>query len=168
MTQWHDFWTALTVAGAVAVAVLAAALQLGPRHWQRAPLRRAAAVLAVAQLLVPVVAALVALMPGADSWRVGYVVAGAAGIAVLVWHTVTYLRHEATADAFDDRQRMLALTLGLGSYFALVVFAVAGDGPAPHVVAALSVWLLVSGSGTGWALVSQTPRTIPTEPPTGP
>jgi drug/metabolite transporter (DMT)-like permease len=160
MTEWHDFWLALAVAGAAAAAVLAAVLQLGARHWRRTPLRRAAAVLALAQLLVPLVAALVALMPSADSWRVGYVVAGSAGICVLVWHTVLYLRHEATADAFDDRQRLLGLTLTLGGYFALVVFAVTGDGPAPYVVAALSVWLLVSGAVAGWVLVQTDPALI--------
>src|SRR4051795_10133279 len=137
MTEWHDFFIALAVAGATAFVVLVATLQVTAGRWRGTALRTAAATMALVQLLVPTVAALVALMPGEDTWRIGYVVMGSVGIVALVWHTVIYLAHESAADAFDGRQRLLGLTVSLGVYFALIVFGVKGNGPAPYVVAAL-------------------------------
>jgi len=165
MTKWHDFFIALAVAAATTFAVLLATLQVTASRWRGTALRRAAAVVALVQPLVPLVAALVALMPGGDTWRIGYVVMGSVGIGALVWHTVIYLAHESAADEFDDRQRLLGLTVSLGVYFALVVFGVKGNGPAAYVVAALSVWLLVSGSVGVWLLLSQRPPTDATGSP---
>jgi hypothetical protein len=169
MTEWHDFFIALAVAGATAFVVLVATLQVTAIRWRGTALRTAAAAMALVQLLVPMVAALVALMPGEDTWRVGYVVMGSVGICALVWHTVQYQRHESVADAFDDRQRLFHLTVSLGAYFALVVFSAKGDGPSLYVVAALSVWLLVSGTVGVWLLLGQDQRSaVPSSPPTVP
>jgi hypothetical protein len=167
MTEWHDFFIALAVAGATTFVVLVATLQVTAGRWRGTALRAATAGLALVQVLVPMVAALVALMPGEDTWRVGYVVMGSVGICALVWHTVQYQRHESVADAFDDRQRLFHLTVSLGAYFALVVFSAKGDGPSTYVVAALSVWLLVSGTVGVWLLLGQDQRSaLPSSPPT--
>jgi MFS family permease len=157
MTEWHEFFIALAVAGATTFVVLVATLQVTAHRWRSSALRRVAAGMALVQLLVPLVAALVALMPGEESWRVGYMVMGSVGIGALVWQTVLYQRHESVADGFDDRQRLLQLTAFLGTYFALVVFGAKGDGASPYVVAALSVWLLVSGTVGVWLLLDQDP-----------
>ena len=81
--EWQAFLQALTVVAVVAAAVLLAVLQLSSRRWRGARLKEAAVAVALGELLVPLLAGLVALMPGA-SWRIGYLVAGGLAVCGLV------------------------------------------------------------------------------------
>src|SRR3954451_1294115 len=74
MTEWNAFFTALAGAAAIEFSVAFAALSLGAGRWRVTVLRPAAVALALIQLLVPLLAALIALMPGDTSWQVGYLV----------------------------------------------------------------------------------------------
>jgi hypothetical protein len=111
------------------------------------------------QLLVPLLAGLVALMPG-NPWRVGYLITGAAGLLGLVWHGRLYLRHEDEADTFDQRQVQIGLPVSLAAYFGLVALAWNGSSTSLCVVGALSVWLLLSGSGQAWLLLDVARRRV--------
>src|SRR3712207_9208354 len=74
---------------------------------------------------------------------------GSAGLLGLVWHGRLYLRHEDEADSFDQRQVQIGLPVSLAVYFGLVAFAWNGSPASLYVGGALSVWLLLSGSGQG-------------------
>ena len=151
-SDWEPFFSTLAQVAATAFVVLLATLQAMSRSWRTSPLRAAAGALALLELLVPLLAGVVALMPG-NPWRVGYLVLGSAGLLGLVWHGRCYLRHEDDADTFDQRQVQIGLPVSLGVYFALVAFAWNGSPTSRYVVGALSVWLLLSGSGKAWLLL---------------
>ena len=151
-SDWEPFLSSLAQVAGTAFAVLLATLQATRRRWRTSTLRATAAALALVQLLVPLLAGLVALMPGSP-WRVGYLLMGAAGLLGLIWHGWLYLRHEDEADTFDQRQVQLGLPVSLAVYFGLVAFAWNGSPTSLYVVGALSVWLLLSGSGQAWLLL---------------
>ena len=151
-SDWEPFFAALAQVAATAFAVLLATLQVTRRRWRTSTLRATAGALALVQLLVPLLAGAVALMPG-NPWRVGYLLTGAAGLLGLVWHGRLYLRNEDEADTFDQRQLQIGLPVSLAAYFALVAFAWNGSPTSLYVVGGLSVWLLLSGSGQAWLLL---------------
>ena len=154
-TEWQAFFSALVGVAVIAFVVLLAALQLTATRWRGSPLKEAAAVVSLLALLVPLVAGLVALMPGTP-WRVGYLVMGGLGVCALVWHGAVYLRREEEADAFDDRQVQWGLPVSLGVHLSLVAFSAGGAAWGLYVVAGLSVWLVCSGLAGVWLLLSRT------------
>ena len=151
-SDWEPFFSSLTQVAVTAFAVLLALLQVTRRRWRTSTLRAAAAALALLQLVVPLLAGVVALMPG-NPWRVGYLLMASAGLLGLVWHGRLYLRHEDDADTFDQRQVQIGLPASLAVYFGLVAFAWNGSPTSLYVVGALSLWLLLSGSGQAWLLL---------------
>ena len=151
-SDWEPFFASLAQVAVTAFAVLLALLQVTRRTWRTSTLRAAAAALALLQLSVPLLAGVVALMPG-NPWRVGYLLMGSAGLLGLVWHGRLYLRHEDEADTFDQRQVQIGLPVSLAVYFGLVAFAWNGSQTSLYVVGALSVWLLLSGPGQAWLLL---------------
>ncbi|WP_138735927.1 hypothetical protein [Modestobacter excelsi] len=155
--EWQAFLQALTVVAVVASAVLLAVLQLSSRRWRGARLKEAAVAVALGELLVPLLAGLVALMPGA-SWRIGYLVAGGLAVCGLVAHVATYLRHDDTADTFDDRQVQWGLPLSAALCLSLVVFSCNPADWSAYVVAGLSVALVFSGTGRAWLLLAHLDR----------
>jgi MFS family permease len=155
--EWQAFLQALTVVAVVASAVLLGVLQVSSRRWRGAGLKEAAAGVAVGELLVPLLGGLVALMPGV-SWRIGFLVAGGLAVCGLVAHVATYLRHDDTADTFDDRQVQWGLPLSAALCLSLVVFSCAPADWAAYVVAGLSVALVFSGTGRAWLLLAHLDR----------
>jgi hypothetical protein len=151
-SDWEPFFSALAQVAVTVFAVLLALLQVTRRTWQTSTLRAAAAALALLQLAVPLLAGLVALMPG-NPWRVGHLVMGSAGLLGLVWHGWLHLRHEDEADTFDQRQVQIGLPVSLAAYFGLVAFAWNGSPTSLYVVGALDVWLLLAGSVQVWLLL---------------
>ncbi|MGY1682291.1 hypothetical protein [Geodermatophilus sp. SYSU D01176] len=151
-SDWEPFFSSLAQVAATAFAVLLATLQVTRRTWRSSTLRAAAGALALLELLVPLLAGVVALMPG-NPWRVGYLLMGSVGLLGLVWHGWLYLRHEDEADTFDQRQIRIGLPVSLGVYFGLVAFAWNGSPTSLYVVGGLSAWLLLSGSGGAWLLL---------------
>jgi hypothetical protein len=154
--EWEPFFSSMAQVTATAFAVLLATLQLSARQWTRSKLKRAAALLALLELLVPLLASLVALMPG-DPWRIGYSAMGGAGLCGLAWHAAVYRRHESEADSFDDMQMNVGLAISAVVYILLVAFSWAPQTWSLHVVASLSVWLVFSGSTKAWLLLSVRP-----------
>jgi hypothetical protein len=150
---WEPFFSAIAQVAVTAFAVLLATLQLRATTWKHSTLKRATAVLVLIDLFIPLVASIVALMPG-NPWRVGYLVMGAVGICGLVWHVRTYLKHEDEADLFDDRQIQWGLPVSTVVYISLLAFSSAPATWSLHVVAGLSVWLIFSGSGGAWLLLT--------------
>ena len=151
-SDWEPFFASLAQVAVTAFAVLLALLQVTRKTWRTSTLRAAAAALALLQLVVPLLAGVVALMPG-NPWRVGYLLMASAGLLGLVWHGWLYLRHEDEADTFDQRQVQIGLPVSLAVYFGLVAFAWNGSPTSLYVVGALSLWLLLSGSGQAWLLL---------------
>jgi hypothetical protein len=156
--EWQAFFQALTVVAAVASAALLAVLQLTSARWRVTSLKEAAAAVALGELLVPLLAGLVALMPNTP-WRIGYLVTGGLAICVLVGHVATYLRHDDTADTFDDRQVQWGLPVSAAVCLSLIVFSCSPADWSVYVVAGLSVWLVLSGTCRGWLLLSRPDRT---------
>jgi hypothetical protein len=159
-SDWEPFFASLAQVAVTAFAVLLALLQVTRRTWRTSTLRAAAAALALLQLVVPLLAGIVALMPG-NPWRVAYLLMGSVGLLGLVWHGRLYLRHEDEADTFDQRQVQLGLPVSLAVYFGLVAFAWNGSPTSLYVVGALSVWLLLSGSGQAWLLLDVARGRVP-------
>ena len=162
--EWQAFLQALTVVAVVASAVLLAVLQLTARRWRGASLKEAAAASPVAELLVPLLGGLVALMPGA-SWRIGFLVAGGLAVCGLVAHVATYLRHDDTADTFDDRQVQWGLPLSAAVCLSLLAFSCSTADWAAHVVAGFSVALVFSGTARAWLLLTHLDRAAGAAPP---
>src|SRR3954449_5525788 len=156
MRTWTDFFTALAIASATSFAVVLATLQICAPRWERTALRRVAAVLPLIDLLVPAVAALVSLLPGDPSWRVGYLVMGAVGLTGRGWYVAGYMGHEDAADDFELAQLRVGVPVSVAVYVAMIAFACKGGDTSLYVLAGLSVWLLVSGAAQAWLLL--TPR----------
>jgi len=150
---WQPFFSATAQVTVTAFAVLFATLQVRARAWKNSTLKRAAAVRALLELFIPLVAAVVALMPG-NPWRVGYLVMGAVGICGLVWHVRTYVKHEDETDLFDDRQIQWGVPVSTVVYISLLAFSSAAATWSLYVVAGLSVWLVFSGAAQVWLLLS--------------
>ena len=156
--EWQAFFQTLTVVAVVASAALLVVLQLTASRWRRTRLKEAAAAVALGELLVPLLAGLVALMPGTP-WRIGYLVAAGLAVCGLVGDVATYLRADDTADAFDDRQVQWGLPFSAAVCLSLIVFSCSSADWAVYVVAGLSVALVLSGTGRGWLLLSHVDRT---------
>ncbi|WP_029431591.1 hypothetical protein [Blastococcus sp. URHD0036] len=166
---WETFFAATAQVSVTAFVVLVATLSISsslisgdPRV--RSPLKLAAAGTALLKLLVPFLAAMVALMPG-HPWRVGYWVMGGAGVAGLILHAAVYERHTDDADRFDAQQFWLGSTVSLGVYVWILAATTADEAWSLTVVAALSVWLLFSGSVEAILLLVQGRKTISTALP---
>jgi hypothetical protein len=154
MTEWNAFFAALAGAAAIVFSVSFAALAFGAGRWRSTVLRPAAVALALLQPLVPLVAALVALMPGESSWRVGYLVMGAVGLLGQISYAARFLRDEDTADGFDQRQVQWSLPVSTCVYLAMLAFTAAPQVSSLRVVAGLSIWLLCSGPLATWLLLA--------------
>ena len=166
MTEWHPFFAALAGAAAIVFSVAFAALSFGARRWRSTVLRPAAVALALLQLLVPLVAALVALIPGETSWQVGYLVMGSVGLLGQMAYVARYLRSEDAADGFDQRQLQWGLPVSTCVYLTMLAFTAGPQVSSPRVVAGLNIWLLVSGALMTWLLLSRDDdRPAPTLPP---
>jgi hypothetical protein len=154
-SDWQPFFAALAGVAVVVLAVLLVVLQVAANRWRGSALKEAAALLAVLALLVPLLASLVALMPG-TSWRIGFLVMGGIGVCALGWHAATYLRREQEADAFDDRQVQWGLPVALGAYVSVIAFSCSTASWAVYVVAGLSIALVFLGLAGAWLLLSGT------------
>jgi hypothetical protein len=154
MTEWDPFFAALAGAAAIVFSAAFAALAFGSSRWRSTVLRPAAVALALLQLLVPLLAALVALVPGDTSWQVGYLVMGAVGLLAQVWYAARYLRNEDAADAFDQRQLQWTLPASTCVYLTMLAFSAGPQVSSPRVVAGLSIWLLFSGALATWSLLA--------------
>ena len=153
MTEWTPFFAALAGAAAIVFSVAFAALSFGAGRWRSTVLRPAAVALALLQLLVPLIAALIALIPGDTSWQVGYLVMGSVGLLGQIGFAARYLRLEDAADGFDQRQLQWGLPSSTCVYLAVLAFSAAPQVSSPRVVAGLSLWLLVSGALATWLLL---------------
>jgi hypothetical protein len=166
MTEWTPFFAALAGAAAIVFTVAFATLALGSGRWRSTVLRPAAVALALLQLLVPLAAALIALVPGDRSWQVGYLVMGSVGLLGQMAYVARYLRDEDAADGFDQRQLQWGLPLSTCVYLSMLAFSARPQVHSPRVVAGLSIWLLVSGTLMTWLLLTwDDERPAPTRPP---
>jgi hypothetical protein len=157
---WDPFFSATAQVAVTAFAVLVATLQLGRSVWWGSALKLTVAAMSLLELLIPFLAAVIALMPS-HPWRIGYWVMGGAGVAGLIVHAVIYLRHEEEADAFDEQQMHLGLPISLCVYSWILCATTGNESWSLYVVASLSVWLLFSGSFEACYLLS---RGRPPEP----
>ena len=158
MTEWNVFFAALAGAAAVVFSVAFAALAFGAGPARSTALRPGAVARALLQLLVPLLAALIALIPGETSWRVGYLVMGAVGLLGQVGYAARYLRNEDAADGFDQRQLQWALPVSTCVYLTMLAFSAGPQVDSPQVVAGLSIWLLFSGALATWLLLTPAQR----------
>ena len=154
MTEWDAFFAALAGAAAIVFSLAFAALAFGAGRWRSTPLRPTAVALALLQLLVPLIAALVALMPGDDSWRVGYLVTGSVGLLGQIGYAARYLGNEDAADGFDQRQLQWGLPVSTCVYLTMLAFSASPQVTSPRVVAGLSIWLLFAGALATWLLLA--------------
>jgi hypothetical protein len=154
MPEWNAFFAALSVAAAIVFSAAFVALSFGAGRWRSTALRPAAVALALIQLLVPLLAALVALIPGDRSWQVGYLVMGSVGLLGQIVYAARYLGHEDAADAFDQRQLQWWLPVSTCVYLTMLAFSAAPQVSSLRVVVGLSVWLLFSGALATWLLLS--------------
>jgi hypothetical protein len=154
MTEWNAFFEALACAAAVVFSVAFAALAFGAGRWRVSALRPAAVALALIQLLVPLFAALIALMPGDVSWQVGYLVMGSVGLLGQILYAARYLRLEDAADGFDQRQLQWGLPVSTCVFLTMLAFSASPQVFSLWVVAGLSIWLLFSGALATWLLLA--------------
>ena len=148
-SEWQDFFGLLSQVSVTAFAVLLATLQLARRRWMGSKLKEVSAVLALLELLVVLLASLVASMPG-GYWRVGYIVMGVVGLIGVAWHVSASFRYDEEADEFDDQQVRWGVPVSTVVYSGVVIFAAGG---LVGGVAILSIWLIFAGSGEAWLLL---------------
>jgi hypothetical protein len=146
--DWQTFYATTVGVGGGLFALLFTALQVRENLWRDAPLKRAAAVCALAELFVVVLVSLLALTPH-QLW--GTLAGGVLGLGMTLWYWRSY-RHSSEVDPFDANQSRLNW-ISLVVYSALVIAACLGglvdwNGTArvESSVPYLLVWLTFSGS----------------------
>ena len=177
---WESYFQVLADVCVTSFAVLFVVIQLklNADEWMIRPAKRAAAVSDMTELLVPLLAALLILIPSGP-WRWAFGVTGSVGMAVCLWYWLIYFselrrhprpeppvggkkrevkrtvrRSGPEPDDFDSGQARLNL-LSFAIYGCFVVAASTGNQTLYGVSAVLCAWLVFSGTTEGWWLVTE-------------
>lgn len=171
-SEWTDYFTAVAGISATLLGLAFVAFTLSSGwHEKTKPLLRIVAIQTLAELLVPVLIGLSALMPvqpwhdfvGWSSvvpdtqWQLIAIMCGVAGLALAVWHITAYrswarsrvnageASHETgrTADESFDRKQVWLDGFPLASYSAVLLAGLFGW---PGLLAGALLWLIFSGS----------------------
>ncbi|OZE10081.1 hypothetical protein CH249_14350 [Rhodococcus sp. 05-2255-3B1] len=146
--------TIATVTGAL-FAVLFVALQVGFERWRTTALRTYSAFFTLAELAAPLFVSLIALLPNVDKWWLGARIVGVLGLCFVVAFIVLFVSAAWRRLPLDylDKWQIVGSTLLSGSAFAVWVWkSFAGDDGRAWV-AALCVWLAMSGITEAWLIL---------------
>lgn len=158
MDSWHDFSSASASASATIFAVLFAAVQFRHAHWSASRLRIHIVLGGIFELLLPVVASLIWLIPGAP-WQLGAGLTGSLGWISLIVLTTAFLRHGAEMAKYEC---LVASLLPLSAAVYTVDLLAAFDlfSQSREWAAATFVWLIISGASESWAALMAPPVDI--------
>jgi hypothetical protein len=106
------------------------------------------------ELFVPVLASLITSMAG-HPWRAAALLAGGLGLAMVAAHWVIYFleRQKKVEPSRFDVWQLRGSLFSLGIYSLIAISAVNLFGWGLHLLAAMCVWLLLSGSFEAWWLL---------------
>jgi hypothetical protein len=151
--DWDNFFTATAQVAVTAFSIMFLSMQVKSTVWRGRRLLGVAAVAALVELFVPLLASLITLMVG-HPWRVAGALAGGLGLLVVVGHWVIYIleRRTETPTKFD-RTQLYGSVLSLLIYGLVTLSAFDPWGWGLSMLAAMCVWLLLSGSFEAWWLL---------------
>jgi hypothetical protein len=154
--DWQSFFTTLAQVAVTAFSVMFLVVQVRSEVWHGRTLLKAAAVVALSELVVPMLVALV-IDTGGHQWRLAAFIGGGLGSAMLILYWVLYClaRSRAVFDWIQARIRVLSLLL----YLLIMISPAFGGLP---LLAGICIWLLLSGCIEAfWLLGSKDARLRP-------
>jgi len=162
------FYTTTAGVSAGLFALMFTAVQLQESRWRGNDMRRMTAVVSLVELLVVMIASLVALMPGHRVYLAN-TIAGVCGLVSLLPHYLTYSSNRSTATDYDTLRARLSW-LSVLVYGGLLVASLPNfweSAPARPDFAlglglSLLTWLLFSGSAeiVGLLMFSDEPTKV--------
>lgn len=152
-SDWNTFFTTTAQVAVTAFSIMFLSMQVKSAVWRGRLLLSVAAVAALVELFVPLLASLVAAM-GEHPWRVAALLAGGLGLVMVVVHWVVYfLARRKTMPSKFDRIQMWGSLLSLVIYVLFALSAANLWGWGLQLLAGMCVWLLLSGSFEAWWLL---------------
>jgi len=153
MDQWSGFFSTIASIAAALLAVAFLTFQLRIDVWRDGGrLRHMTAVFTLWEFGAPLLIALILAMP-AHPWRVAAILAGAIGLAVLTTFWVLYGKTPRSASdderRFEENQFGLSF-ISLGTFGGMVAAGLMGEQAGMYLLAALSIWSLISGAYEAW------------------
>lgn len=158
--EWEGFFTTVAGVSVAAFSVLFVALQVKSDRWTSSRSKTWAAMAALTELLVPLIASLISLMP-AHPWPIAAWITGGFGLLVIWGHLLVYQR-DKSPDRFDGVQAILSVCVSTPVYGAMIAAGFVSEPVGLYMLGGLSIWLLFSGATEGWFLLE--PRSISATP----
>jgi hypothetical protein len=151
--DWNSFFTTTAQVAVTAFSIMFLSMQVKSTVWRGSPLLNVAAVAALVELFVPLLASLVTAM-ASHPWKVAGLLAGGLGLAMVAGHWVIYsIERRKTMLSSFNRTQLWGSGLSLVVY-GLVAFSAADPwGWGLQLLAAACVWLILSGSFEAWWLL---------------
>jgi hypothetical protein len=155
-TSWIVFFSVVAGLAATLFSVMFVTLQVRWRLWARSGLRRAVATSALGELMIPLFVSAITLMAG-NPWRIAAWIGGLFGIAVILWHWRSYILEFDRAEPYD-RWQAWGAWWSVGLYLTTFVTGFLSPTPGLYILASILVWLLFSGAGEAWILLTREER----------
>jgi len=152
-STWIVFFSVVAGLAATLFSVMFVALQVRWRLWVGSGLRRAVATSALGELMIPLFMAVIALMAD-HPWRIAAWIGGLFGVAIILWHWMSYILDFDQAEKYDRRQAKGAWW-SFALYVTVFVSGFLSPSPGLYIVASISVWLLFSGASEAWILLTR-------------
>ena len=150
--DWIAFFAALAGLSATIFSVMFITFQVRSELWKDSRLRRAVATSALGELLVALFVSLISLMAG-NPWRAAAMVAGGFGVLVILTHWYFFILDRDVAKPFDRAQAKGAW-FSFALYITIFTCGFLGPKPGLYIIASISTWLLFSGAGEAFLLLS--------------
>jgi len=151
--DWRSFFSTYAQIAVTAFSIMFLSMQVRSSVWRGKRLLSVAAYAALAELSVPLLAALICIM-GGHPWRIGSLLAGGLGIGMVVIHWWVYFieRQKERPSAFD-RIQIRGSLLSLFVYGLVALSAANVHDWGLQLLAAMCVWLPFSGCYEAWWLL---------------
>jgi hypothetical protein len=163
MDEWSGFFSTIAGIAAALLAVAFVTFQLKIGVWRGGRLRHMAAVFTLWEFGAPLLIALIFAMR-AHPWRVAAILTGAIGLAVLVTYWVLYAKapepDRSPRSAFDKNQFRLSF-ISLGTFGGMFAAGLMCEQAGMYLLAALSIWSLISGTYEAWIYLEPQPEPEP-------
>lgn len=152
--DWTSFFSTTAQIDITAFAILFAIFQIRPTGWRTKPLKAISVMVTLAELLVPLVVALVFLIAH-HPWRLACWLSGILGLSFVVYYWIQYAKTNKNDRDNYDKTEVKGLGLSFVFYGAIAAMGFTSPAVGLVVVAAISTWLVLSAAVQSWRLLSQ-------------